>query len=135
MIETIRWQGTHDGHVVLTDRSETDGERQIVIDRPGDMVTTIQAHGFASEERMCAAAVYGVCLALRGLHRPLYVEQVLSKTITFMSGAGPQSLILYRMLERLRAFVAERSQLDGYELRDAFLCEAHRIEKASRSDA
>ena len=65
---------------------------------------------------------------------PLYVEQVLTKTITFMSGAGPQSLPLYKMLQHLRTFM-EDSRLDGYELRDAFLCEAHRIEKASRTDA
>ena len=27
MIETIRWQGTHEGEVVLVEHSATDGER------------------------------------------------------------------------------------------------------------
>ncbi len=130
MFTAIRWRGDHDGHLIL--EHATDGEcgsTERVLDRPGDVAAAILVRAFRSDDELCVAAVYGVCLALRGVENPAFVRDILAQAIRFLGGANPESLALYRTLEELRAFIAARPLLDGLQLRDAVREEAHRIHR------
>ena len=90
MIVSLRWEGDHEGHVVLVHQGDDAADPVgLPIDRPGDMVTAILDHEFREERQMCAAAVYGVCLAMRGVNHGGFIPQVLEKAIPFLSSVAP----------------------------------------------
>ena len=127
MVESLCWQGDHEGHLVLNHRASSGELKAQVIDRPGDIVATILSGVFEGEGHLTVAAVYGVCLAMRGVHRPEYINQVLEKAIRFVHSANPESMQLFRTLRDLRSFVETQGELDGYELRERVHGEARRL--------
>ena len=111
----------------MSRNGEGEAPAEQVIDRPGDVVTAIMENSFQDEKQMCVAAVYGVCLAMRGIKQPSYMVAVLSKAIQFLGSARPESLHLYRTMSSLKSFVEAHHDLDGYDLRDQVHKEARRI--------
>ncbi|HIA27238.1 MAG TPA: hypothetical protein EYN79_03830 [Planctomycetes bacterium] len=121
MITAIRWQGDLDGDLVLT----VDGGEKVV-DRPGDLIETMMAEEFASEDLLVSAATYGFCLVSKKIEEPLFVRQILRKVVPFLRSPAMESLPLYQALERFTSFV-ENSGEEGLALREAVLEEAHRL--------
>ena len=127
MITNVNWRGELDGDVILTIAEENGDENaEMVIDRPGDLVSTMMAEEFATEELIDVAAVYGYCLASRGISEPIFVDQIVKKIGPFIRSARIDSLALYRLTERLATLV-EDSGVKGVELRQVLLDEAHRL--------
>lgn len=129
MIRSFRWQGDHDGHVVF-EREIDGGTEALTVDRPGDMVTTIQAHRFPGELEKCAAAVYGVCLAMRRVPEPRFIRHILEKAIPFLASSDVESVHMHKTMRELKTFV-ENADAVGFELRDAVLEHAHRFRDAT----
>ncbi len=127
MITNVNWRGELDGDVILTIAEENGDENaEMVIDRPGDLVSTMMAEEFATEELIDVAAVYGYCLASRGISEPIFVDQIVKKIGPFIRSARIDSLALYRLTERLATLI-EDSGVKGVELRQVLLDEAHRL--------
>lgn len=124
MIVAVAWQGDLDGDVVLT--IDDDGRTtDVVIDRPGDLVSRMMAEEFAEDALLERAALYGYCLASRGIVEPIFVDQIVRKIGPFLRSARVESLALYQLTERMNA-LAHESGLEGIELRQHLLEEAHR---------
>ena len=127
MITNVDWRGDLDGDVILTIAEAESGENaEVVIDRPGDLVSRMMAEEFATEELIDIAAVYGYCLASRGISEPIFIDQIVKKIGPFIRSARIDSLNLYRLTERIAALI-EESGSKGVELRQLLLDEAHRL--------
>ena len=124
MIIGVTWRGDLDGDVVLTidDEGRT---TEVVVDRPGDLVSRMMAEEFAEDALLEQAALYGYCLASRGIAEPIFVDQIVRKIGPFLRSARVESLALYQLTERINA-LANDSGLEGLELRQHLLDEAHR---------
>ena len=130
MITKVDWQGELDGEVVLTVVSDDDAsESSVVIDRPGDLVSRMMTEEFATDEWLDVAAMYGYCLASRGITEPLFVDQIVRKIGPFLRSARIDSLPLYRLTERISDLVRD-SGTEGVELRELLLDEAHKLRSA-----
>lgn len=125
MITAVAWRGELDGEVVLT--LDLDGEAsEVVIDRPGDLVERMMAEDFADERLLEVAAMYGYCLASRGIEEPLFVDQIVAKVGPFLRSVRMESIPLYRLTERVSA-LARGGKTRGIELREQLLAEAHAL--------
>ncbi len=130
MITGVSWRGELDGEVVLTIDDDDGGASEVVCDRPGDLVVQMMAESFSDEALLTVAAMYGYCLASRGIVEPVFVAQIVQKTGAFLRSARMESLLLYQLTERV-ATLAKDSGRRGLELRQAILEEAHRLRNAS----
>ena len=136
MITAVTWRGELDGEIVLTIVPEDGGDSEngdpteVVCDRPGDLVVHMMAESFADEALLTVAAMYGYCLASRGIVEPVFVAQIVRKAGAFLRSARMESLPLYQLTERVSALVRDSDQR-GLELRQAILEEAHRLRSAS----
>ena len=128
MITQVDWRGELDGEIVLTILDDG-GAGERVIDRPGDLVSTMMAEEFADDELIDIAAVYGYCLASRGISEPIFVDQIVTKIAPFIRSARIDSLPLYKLTERISEMVRESGK-KGVELRQVLLEEAHRMRGA-----
>lgn len=125
MIVAVSWRGELDGEVVLA--IDRDGEpSEVVIDRPGDLVERMMAEEFADERLLAVAAMYGYCLASRGIEEPIFVDQIVAKVGPFLRSVRMESLPLYRLTERVAA-LARSGDARGLELRRRLLAEAHAL--------
>ncbi len=125
MITRVDWHGELDGEIVLTIDGE-DGSSEVMIDRPGDLVSRMMSEEFADDGWLDIAALYGYCLASRGIQEPIFVKQIVRKIGPFIRSARIDSLGLYQLTERIAEFIQE-SGTEGVELRQALLEEAHRV--------
>jgi len=127
VIVGVAWRGPLDGEVVLTlDEEDAEGRTtEVVVDRPGDLVARMMAEEFAEESLLERAAMYGYCLASRGIAEPIFVDQIIRKVGPFLRSARIDSMALYRLTERVPE-IARRSGREGRELREFLLEEAHR---------
>jgi hypothetical protein len=125
VITGVAWRGALDGEVVLT-IAEADGPTECAIDRPGDLVARMMAEEFSDDGLLLLAAMYGYCLASRGIEEPVLVDMVIAKVGPFLRSARMESLTLYRLTERVAA-VARAGAGSGVELRRQLLAGAHRL--------
>lgn len=126
MITAVDWRGELDGDVVLTLLDDEGASSEVVIDRPGDLVSRMMASDFAEDDLLLHAAAYGFCLASRGIEEPIFIDQIVRKSGAFLRSARMESLPLYRLVERLTVF-GETTGTRGVALREAMLAEAHRL--------
>lgn len=125
MIVAVGWRGELDGEVILG--LDVDGEpSEVVIDRPGDLVERMMAEEFADERLLPVAAMYGYCLASRGIEEPLFVDQIIAKVGPFLRSARMESLPLYELTERVTA-LARGCGVRGVALRERLLAEARAL--------
>jgi hypothetical protein len=130
VITEVDWRGDLDGEVVLTLLGEA-GASERVIDRPGDLVSTMMAEEFVDEALIDVTAVYGYCLASRGISEPIFVDQIVKKIAPFLRSARIDSLPLYQLTERIAELIRSSGK-EGVELRELLLAEGHRM-KAQRA--
>ena len=80
----------------------------------------------ADESLVEVAAMYGYCLASRGIAEPVFVAQIVAKVGPFLRSARMESMSLYRLTERV-ASIARDEGMHGIDLRRRLLDEAHRL--------
>jgi hypothetical protein len=123
VITAVDWRGELDGELVLTIDDEQGGSSEVVIDRPGDLVSRMMVEEFAEESLLDVAAMFGYCLASRGIEEPIFVDQIVAKIGLFLRSARMESMPLFRLTERVAELVRE-SGAKGIELRRVLFEEA-----------
>ncbi len=118
-VESVSWEGDIDGELAVT-LLRAGGRETRRLDRPGDLAVLLTELRCVSDEVLVTAASYGLCLASRGVTLPNFIPQIVNKTAQLMASVEPSSLVLYRRLEELKAFVAN-SASKGVELRREIL--------------
>ncbi len=122
MINALRWEGDRDGHLALSGDA---GEESM--DRLGDLMAALHERRFREPGLVGAAGAYGICLATRGVKEPLFILQVMEKAIQYVTGCHPESVSLYKSMQRMKCILADNPEDSGLDLRDRVLQEAHTI--------
>lgn len=127
MIVSVKWEGDLDGELRVVEKIDG-SDKEWMFDRPGDLVAALMRNTFPDESLLSVAGGYGICLASRGITEPLFIRQIVEKTVKFVSSAQPSSLPLMKTLHRFTTIAAESSQ-QGVDLRRELLEEARRVER------
>lgn len=133
MIETLRWEGDRDGHVVLIDQTQLpDRYAELKIDDPAAMIAAIQRLSVRGAPAIGVAGAYAVCIATRGVDSRDRVRSILAEVLPQIREARPTAVNLGHMVDRMASVAAEANASDGHQLRDRLLLEALAIHDEDR---
>jgi hypothetical protein len=88
----------------------------------------MMAEEFAEEGLLAVAAMYGYCLASRGIEEPIFVDQIIAKVGPFLRSVRMESIPLYQLTERVTG-IARAAGVRGVALRRRLLDEAHALRR------
>jgi methylthioribose-1-phosphate isomerase len=125
-IETLRWQGEVEGHLVLLDQTLLPGEvRQIECRTVEDVWEAIGRLRIRGAPAIGCAAAYGVCVGVQS-------GQGLDEVCDYLATSRPTAVNLFWALERMREAGKRVAASQPGQLAEALLAEARAIHEEDR---
>ena len=125
-LETLRWQGDVDGHLMLLDQTRLPGEVvEIECRRVDDVWEAIRSLRVRGAPAIGCAAAYGVCL---GVQRGKGVEE----TCDHLATSRPTAVNLFWALRRMRETATRTASSDPRVFAEELLAEARAIHDEDR---
>lgn len=129
-IETIRWTGGSDGHVVLIDQTLLPTEfKEIECRTAEDIWEAIKQLRVRGAPAIGIAAAYGVCL---GVAEHDAIAERVEEVAGYLATSRPTAVNLFWALDRMRAKAAAATGGSADDLRAALLTEARAIHEEDR---
>lgn len=135
-VETLRWIGDADGHLVLIDQTRLPLEFENLachdVETVWEAIRLLRVRGAPA---IGIAAAYGVCIGLQQVataeHSPFFAR--LQQVTEYLAGSRPTAVNLFWALDRMQARADElRDSLPSSEILDALLAEACAIHEEDR---
>ena len=132
-VETLRWVGDVDGHLVLIDQTRLPVDCQELecrtIEQVWEAIKRLQVRGAPA---IGIAAAYGVCIGLQQTEADTPLRAQLNKSSDYLATSRPTAVNLFWALDRMKAKAASLERESTASLRDALLAEARAIHEEDR---
>lgn len=123
---TMRWQGGHDGYLVLLDQTRLPGEVvEIDCKSVEDVWQAIKRLAVRGAPAIGCAAAYGVCLS-----EPQVTD--IEQACDHLATSRPTAVNLFWALERMRAIAKQHADSPPHALAEVLLAEARTIHDEDR---
>ncbi len=133
-IETLRWVGDADGHLVLIDQTLLPVEfRELdcwTIEQVWEAIKQLRVRGAPA---IGIAAAYGVCIGLQGAGDAAALSAQLNKSVDYLATSRPTAVNLFWALDRMKAKAASLAGESAAAIREALLAEAKAIHEEDRA--
>lgn len=133
-IDTLRWQGDIDGHLVMIDQTLLPTEFREIDCRDAETVwEAIKSLRVRGAPAIGIAAAYGVCVGIQtAKDDPATLSSRLAEVCDYLAGSRPTAVNLFWALDRMRRVAEGRRDLAPSQLRERLLAEARAIHEEDR---
>ena len=132
-IETMRWVGDVDGHLVLIDQTLLPVEFKEIecrsVDQVWEAIKQLRVRGAPA---IGIAAAYGVCVGLQGATDAAAIQDQLTKTVDFLATSRPTAVNLFWALDRMKAKAETLAGESASSIRSSLLAETRAIHEEDR---
>ncbi|MBP88805.1 MAG: S-methyl-5-thioribose-1-phosphate isomerase [Planctomycetaceae bacterium] len=132
-IETIRWIGGTNGHVVLIDQTLLPTEFKEIECRTADEVwEAIKQLRVRGAPAIGIAAAYGVCIGVASQNDDAALARRVTEVTDYLATSRPTAVNLFWALERMKAKAESARGGSAIDIREALLTEAKAIHEEDR---
>ncbi|HUG68440.1 MAG TPA: S-methyl-5-thioribose-1-phosphate isomerase [Pirellulaceae bacterium] len=133
-VETLRWVGDVEGHLVLIDQTLLPvvfEERECrSIEQVWEAIKQLRVRGAPA---IGIAAAYGVCLGLQDADDKAALNAQLDKSVDYLATSRPTAVNLFWALDRMKAKAVSLAGEPAASIRGALLAEARAIHEEDRA--
>jgi methylthioribose-1-phosphate isomerase len=133
-VETLRWVGDVDGHLVLIDQTKLPVEFQELecrsLEQVWEAIKQLRVRGAPA---IGIAAGYGVCIGIQRAVDERAVFAQLSKSVDYLATSRPTAVNLFWALDRMKAKASSLKGESAASIRSALLAEARSIHEEDRA--
>ena len=133
-VETLRWVGDVEGHLVLIDQTLLPVDFQELecrtIEQVWEAIKQLRVRGAPA---IGIAAAYGVCIGLQGAADQAALRAHLQASVDYLATSRPTAVNLFWALDRMKAKAVSMEGESAAAMRQALLAEARAIHEEDRA--